>query len=285
MKKVLLMGLVLILAMVTGAYAADFPKRPITSKIRSGSTKSRGVCFATHSKLVLSMASPAKIAMSSPYTTWRMKLKNYTMRKRKRTYSKDPNNSEKHTWLVGFPLLKSSLSILGKSSWIKLIVWIISKAAAVGMAASLLPPNISQAARHKTGRTRFPPAMREYLIASEIKSVMGGSILTQVSSRAFVISGCIDMTYSFKSKDVLASASAVLFNEVGVCFARWLGPPTEKASVDTHRAAIASKVEPENLIFLCICLWLTGPGRCKIVRKFGKRQERLLSQMNARHLT
>ena len=45
--------------------------------------------------------SPAKTAISSPYTLW----------------------------LVGFPLLKSSLSIQGKSSWINEYVWIISIAA------------------------------------------------------------------------------------------------------------------------------------------------------------
>lgn len=39
----------------------------------------------------------------------------------------------------------------------------ISMAQAVGMAWLMLPPTASQAARHRQGRTLFPPANREYL--------------------------------------------------------------------------------------------------------------------------
>ena len=44
MKKVLLIGLVLILAMVTGVYAADFPKRPITSVVVWGAGGGTDTC-------------------------------------------------------------------------------------------------------------------------------------------------------------------------------------------------------------------------------------------------
>jgi len=68
--------------------------------------------------------------------------------------------------IVGTPLRKSSLSIIGKSSWIKLIVWIISSAHAVGMTTSCAPPTISHAAIAKHGRILFPPASKEYLMDS-----------------------------------------------------------------------------------------------------------------------
>lgn len=48
------------------------------------------------------------------------------------------------------------------------MVWIISVDTAVGMAASMVPPNISHAAIVRIGRTRLPPAMSEYRIASQI---------------------------------------------------------------------------------------------------------------------
>lgn len=48
------------------------------------------------------------------------------------------------------------------------MVWIISVLTAVGMAVSIEPPNISHAAIVSTGRTRLPPAMSEYFIASQI---------------------------------------------------------------------------------------------------------------------
>mmetsp|Transcript_29033 Transcript_29033/g.47137 ORF Transcript_29033/g.47137 Transcript_29033/m.47137 type:complete len:215 (+) Transcript_29033:42-686(+) len=69
------------------------PSRPITSSVRSAGTDF-GVYLATCSKEVESMASPARMAMSSPYTTW----------------------------LVGTPLRRSSLSIEGRSSWMRDIV-------------------------------------------------------------------------------------------------------------------------------------------------------------------
>lgn len=48
------------------------------------------------------------------------------------------------------------------------MVWIISVLTAVGIAVSIVPPNISHAAIVRTGRTRLPPAIREYRIASQI---------------------------------------------------------------------------------------------------------------------
>ena len=44
MKKVLLIGLVLLLAMVTGVYAADFPKRNITSVVVWGAGGGTDTC-------------------------------------------------------------------------------------------------------------------------------------------------------------------------------------------------------------------------------------------------
>lgn len=63
-------------------------------------------------------------------------------------------------------LRRSSLSMAGRSSWIRDMVWIISVLNAVGMAVSIEPPNISQEAIVSTGRMRLPPANSEYLIAS-----------------------------------------------------------------------------------------------------------------------
>jgi len=44
MRKILLIGLVLILAVVTGAYAADFPKRNITSVVVWGAGGGTDTC-------------------------------------------------------------------------------------------------------------------------------------------------------------------------------------------------------------------------------------------------
>ncbi len=110
---------------------------------------------------------------------------------------------------MGLPLLKSSLSILGKSSWIKLIVWIISRATAVGMACSCFPPNISHAAIQRTGLIRFPPAMREYPMDSQILSVSGIVDFTD-ASRAFSISSFLERRYSLRSKSVEISSSATV---------------------------------------------------------------------------
>lgn len=124
------------------------------------------------------------------------------------------------------------------------------------MAASLVPPNISQAARQRTGRIRFPPAIREYRIDSEIKSVMGGSRLTQVASNAFVISGCMAIMYSFKLKSVFACGSAVLLKAV-ISLECFFEAVIEKASevwVEAQSARIASKPALETfIVFAC---WL-----------------------------
>lgn len=66
-------------------------------------------------------------------------------------------------WLVGLPRRKSSLSMEGRSSWMSDMVCSISMAQAVGMACAMLPPTASHAASARHGRTRLPPASREYL--------------------------------------------------------------------------------------------------------------------------
>lgn len=77
--------------------------------------------------------------------------------------------SEHHTlWLVGTPRRKSSLSIDGRSSWMRLMVWIISIAHAAGIACLMRPPTSSHAARHSAGRTRLPPASSEYLSLQQV---------------------------------------------------------------------------------------------------------------------
>jgi len=92
------------------------------------------------------------------------------------------------------------LSIDGKSSWMRDIVWIISRATAAGIDACQFPSpaNISHAARHSTGRIRFPPAMSEYFIASTIFSVCGSRHGTD-SSSAFSMYGNLSAMYEFKS--------------------------------------------------------------------------------------
>ena len=64
----------------------------------------------------------------------------------------------------------------------RLMVCIISSATAVGIATSCDPPSISHAAMQRTGRMRFPPAMREYDIASHMRSVWGTRDATDAAS-------------------------------------------------------------------------------------------------------
>mmetsp|Transcript_9077 Transcript_9077/g.15595 ORF Transcript_9077/g.15595 Transcript_9077/m.15595 type:complete len:244 (+) Transcript_9077:826-1557(+) len=98
-----------------------------------GSTLSSGVAMAMYSNARVKSPSPARIAHCSPYTLW----------------------------LVGLPRRKSSLSMQGRSSCMRLIVWIISSAHAVGMATLESSVNISHAAMQSAGRMRLPPASRE----------------------------------------------------------------------------------------------------------------------------
>jgi hypothetical protein len=74
----------------------------------------------------------------------------------------------------------------GRSSWMSDMVWIISRPTAVGLATSMEPPNISQAAKHSIGRTRFPPAISEYRIDSTIKSVSVHEETSEASNAASV---------------------------------------------------------------------------------------------------
>ena len=79
-------------------------------------------------------------------------------------------DSEKALWFEGLPRLKSSLSMQGKSSWIKLCTCNISIAQAIGSASSMLPPKSLQVSRHITGLSLLPPASTLYLIDTNISS-------------------------------------------------------------------------------------------------------------------
>mmetsp|Transcript_1823 Transcript_1823/g.4667 ORF Transcript_1823/g.4667 Transcript_1823/m.4667 type:complete len:283 (-) Transcript_1823:482-1330(-) len=131
------------------------PSSRITRSTRSGEVPV--VARATCSKAKESRASPARMAMSSPYTLW----------------------------LVGRPLRKSSLSMEGKSSWIRLMVCTTSMAQAVGIAHAMSPPTNSQAAKVRAGRTRLPPARSEYLMASS--STSGWRCGSALSSASFTM--------------------------------------------------------------------------------------------------
>mmetsp|Transcript_18638 Transcript_18638/g.56304 ORF Transcript_18638/g.56304 Transcript_18638/m.56304 type:complete len:229 (+) Transcript_18638:1430-2116(+) len=143
-----------------------FPVSTITLSTRAGSTPF--VSRAMYSKDRLSSASPARMAMSSPY----------------------------FLWLVGTPRRKSSLSMLGRSSWMSDMVWIISMAQAAGMAHSTVPPTSSAAARHSAGRTRLPPASNEYRIDSFTSS---GYCMGTDLSRAWSMSSARCFMYCLKS--------------------------------------------------------------------------------------
>ncbi|GMP32526.1 hypothetical protein CsSME_00006236 [Camellia sinensis var. sinensis] len=111
------------------------PNSAMARTTRSGETPM--VFAATCSNARERRASPARTAVSSPKTLW----------------------------LVGLPRRRSSLSMHGKSSWMSDMVWIISTAQAIGTASDSSPPTSSHEARQRIGRTRLPPARREYLIA------------------------------------------------------------------------------------------------------------------------
>mmetsp|Transcript_42934 Transcript_42934/g.121483 ORF Transcript_42934/g.121483 Transcript_42934/m.121483 type:complete len:207 (+) Transcript_42934:412-1032(+) len=121
-----------------------------TSMIRSPGTTTLpdcGVPRATTAKASLRSESPARMATFSSYFTWH----------------------------AAHPRRIASLSRAGRSSWIRDIVWIISRAMAVGIATSRVSSSgsrpgarsrparflaIAQAAMHMIGRKRFPPARR-----------------------------------------------------------------------------------------------------------------------------
>lgn len=77
------------------------------------------------------------------------------------------------------------------------MVWIISTAQADGIAMGWAPPTSSQAAMQRMGRTRFPPASREYRIASWI--LTGARSKTAASSASFTVAAFPSM-YALKSK-------------------------------------------------------------------------------------
>jgi hypothetical protein len=105
------------------------------------------------------------------------------------------------------------------------MVWIISNAIAVGRAtrwaSSRVGANISAAARHRTGRTRFPPAMREYRIASLTRSVLGGSTEATVSSSIASMAGRRLVMYSPRSKATEASVAGGAVLAPSTTWWRW----------------------------------------------------------------
>mmetsp|Transcript_8772 Transcript_8772/g.30122 ORF Transcript_8772/g.30122 Transcript_8772/m.30122 type:complete len:327 (+) Transcript_8772:419-1399(+) len=164
------------------------PTSVITLKTRSGDTSL--VSLAMYSKASARRASPANIAMSSPYTLWQ----------------------------VGLPLLKSSLSRQGRSSWMRDMVWIISRAQAVGMhflsrkllfstsTSSSASPAVtsctsSKAARHSAGRMRFPPPSKEWRMAAWIVSgyCWGTASSRQLSTKPMHLASIDLRSYSFAS--------------------------------------------------------------------------------------
>jgi len=76
--------------------------------------------------------------------------------------------SPNFAWHVGRPLLMSSLSKAGRSSWMRLKVWIISIARPAGNVSGAFPPRLSHAIMASTGRILFPPDLRLYENASKI---------------------------------------------------------------------------------------------------------------------
>ena len=143
------------------------------------------------------------------------------------------------------------------------MVWIISSATAVGMAIASVPPNISHAARHRTGLTLLPPAISEYLMESEIKFVMGGSGLTTDSSRAFVIAGCFDMMYAFRSKaspfdaPIAVAVSSTALRREKADLRCWLFADGWNPSVE---AAKSRSSDVENFILLKLLLYPFDPS-------------------------
>eukprot|EP00983_Pelagomonas_calceolata_P071087 1151053-Pelagomonas_calceolata.AAC.2 len=134
------------------------PSSRITRSTRSGEVPV--VARATCSKAKESRASPARMAMSSPYTCCLFQSFHLCHPSfRASTLSSDhapPIHGSEHAsllalqsperrtplltlWLVGRPLRKSSLSMEGKSSWIRLMVCTTSMAQAVGIAHAMSP--------------------------------------------------------------------------------------------------------------------------------------------------
>lgn len=104
----------------------------------------------------------------------------------------------KHTlWFVGLPLRRSALSMHGRSSWIRELVWIISTAQAADMAVVSSPPTSSHAAMQSRDLTRFPPASSEYRTASWI---VRGFKSGKETSRAAFTDSALPIIYDLKSK-------------------------------------------------------------------------------------
>mmetsp|Transcript_34868 Transcript_34868/g.74342 ORF Transcript_34868/g.74342 Transcript_34868/m.74342 type:complete len:146 (-) Transcript_34868:73-510(-) len=121
------------------------------------------------------------------------------------------------------------------------MVWIISRATAVGMAMSCVPPTISHAARQSTGRMRFPPAMREYPIASHILSVWGIRDFTD-AARASSIGPFFDRRYSSRLKAV--DVDEVVADSLSAAAEEWCdgdgflaGTKAEAYRMETARSA------------------------------------------------
>ncbi|KAG5405772.1 hypothetical protein IGI04_011891 [Brassica rapa subsp. trilocularis] len=116
-------------------------------------------------------ASPAKTAIASPNTLF----------------------SKRN----GLPLRRSALSMHGRSSWIRELVWIISTAQAADMAIASSPPTSSHAAMQSRDLTRFPPASSEYRTASWI---VRGFKSGKETSRAAFTDSALPIIYDLKSK-------------------------------------------------------------------------------------
>ena len=62
---------------------------------------------------------------------------------------------------------------------------------------------------------RLPPAINEYRIDSQIKSVCGSGLTTE-ASKASKMAGCLSIMYLFKSNSVAAGAEAREVEVIGV---------------------------------------------------------------------
>ncbi len=103
----------------------------------SSRASSERFCWAMSLKASMMSASPANTALASP--NW--------------------------MWQVGLPRRRSSSSMQGRSSWMRVEQWKSSMARADGKACSSSAPQHSVAAMQRMGRIRLPPLKMEYLMA------------------------------------------------------------------------------------------------------------------------
>src|SRR5262249_19381173 len=127
---------------MSSTWPPTIPAAPAARARRATSSARRGSGpEASRAKASVRSASPARMAIASPYTTW----------------------------LVGRPRRSESSSIAGRSSCTRLYVWMYSSAQAASSAARGGGPGgaaASAKARQRMGRSRLPPASSEYSIDS-----------------------------------------------------------------------------------------------------------------------